>query len=181
MKRYSVILLLILSLFLTACQKETVGENTDNKTKEGTSMPKDFDIEFTYDVEGSFYFSSKEDIISNGFLVGSDDKRQVTNLELDDSKMEEIWSLIQKYDLLEYEENFTPQTQDTRPTRIAELIINYGNKVHTLKPGVLGLENDSDAPEKDKKYLEGLDSIYKLLTETEEYKSLSTDKIHMYE
>lgn len=64
-------------------------------------MPEDFEFEFTYGVEGFFYFSSKENVISNGYFT-SENKRQTTELVLSDDQKNEIWSIIQKYKLLNY-------------------------------------------------------------------------------
>lgn len=139
-------------------------------------MPEDFEFEFTYGVEGFFYFSSKENVISNGYFT-SENKRQTTELVLSDDQKNEIWSIIQKYKLLNYKEDYTPKTYQTVPTRKIQLKMSFDGKEHNLKPNRLGLEDAPNTSKEDENYLEGMEKIFEILTETKEFKSLPTDTI----
>lgn len=55
--------------------------------------------------------------------------------------------------------------------------MSFDGKEHNLTPNSLGLENAPNAYKRDKNYLEGMEKIFEILTETKEFKSLPTDTI----
>lgn len=154
-----------LAIYLLFCSLLIIG-CTSNKSNIPTTKPSDFAFSLNYGIGGK----NKLDTFTNSYSRDMNSEHsQNIKLTLSEEDLNKIYSLMRTIDILNYPDNFDPEgPSESKPyDEFYITILINGNKKN-----ITWIDNKNSQTEQAINLRELFSKIHKIVSETEEYKSL---------